>query len=154
MGVWILAGKKSELLYLLELAGAGILLGRSSIVSGWYMHDYHWEWFWGPVRLIVVLILLTDLTQKTIALPECPAWVFAAFLMLYVASGIYLLEIGVTRTSEGVAQLENYRRFAVQMLGPGAIRLVPGSVVAGDEEFANSLRSRKTNIRLPDGLCL
>lgn len=135
VGVWIWFGKRSELIYLWSLLAAGIALSRSSIVTGWYLHEYHWDWFWWPVRLIIVLVLIADFSRKRIALPEFFPWGCAGFLILYVASGVYLVQIGVSRTSDGVAQLENYRRYAAQQLGRGAIRLAPGSIIAGDEGF-------------------
>jgi len=146
VGIWIWTGKKSELIYLWSLLAAGILLSNSSIVSGWYLHEYHWIWFWWPVRLIIVLVTVADFFRKRMVLPKGFAWILTVFLILYVASGAYLREISVSRTPEGVAQLENYRRYAAQMLAQGAIRLAPGSIIAGDDGFCE-LASIAQNLR-------
>jgi hypothetical protein len=51
-------------------------------------------------------------------------------------SGIYLLAIDVTRTRFGVRQRDDFIRYGAQRMVPGVPPLIPRSVVAGSESFA------------------
>jgi hypothetical protein len=49
---------------------------------------------------------------------------------------MYLLAIDITRTRFGVHQREDFVRYSAQRMAPGVAPLIPRSVVAGSESFA------------------
>jgi hypothetical protein len=132
---WIRKNNKFELLYLVSLVIAGILLGYSGKVTGVFFHEYHFEWLWWPLRLILLLIVIATIAQPWIARWSRSRLVFPLFALLYLISGIYLLTIDVTRSSFGIQQTTDFIRYYAQRMVPGIPPLIPRSVVAGSESF-------------------
>jgi hypothetical protein len=134
--LWIRKNRRFELLYLASLAIAGILLGYSGRITGLFYHEYHFQWLWWPLRLILVLIVIATIAQPCIARWPRVRLVFPLFAILYLISGMYLLAIDVTRSRFGVQQREDFVKYSAQRMVPGVAPLIPRSVVAGSESFA------------------
>jgi hypothetical protein len=134
--LWIRKNGRFELLYLVSLMIAGILLGYSGKITGLFYHEYHYQWLWWPIRLILVLIVIATIAQPWIARWPSARLIFPAFAILYLISGMYLLAIDVTRTRFGVRQRDDFVRYSTQRMVPGVPPLIPRSVVAGSESFA------------------
>jgi hypothetical protein len=118
-----------------SLAVAGILLSRSRVITGIFFHEYHYDWLWTPVRLVLVLIAVVGISSARYQwLPAGKRMVWTA-LALYFAGGVYLSAICVTRTWSGIELLQNYQRFKAQRSTVSAKPLVAGSTVAGADDF-------------------
>jgi hypothetical protein len=135
VALWILKSKRFELVYAWSLVAGGILLSRSRVVTGIFFHEYHYDWLWAPVRVMLVLITIVSILSTRFQWRPFAAWVFWSALMLYFAGGVYLAAICVTRTWSGADQLRNYMRYKSQRLAKGVKPLLPGSMIAGDEAF-------------------
>jgi hypothetical protein len=135
VGLWIWTTSKVELTYLWSLAAAGILLGCSPLITGIFMHAYHWTWLMLPIRAILVLLLVaTVVTEKVRRLPAFN-WAFTTLVAFYFIGGLYLAAIVVTRTKRGAEQLNDYTKYRSQRLLPGVNSLTSNSVIAGDDDF-------------------
>jgi hypothetical protein len=134
--LWIRKNGRFELLYLVSLVIAGILLGYSGRITGLFYHEYHFQWLWWPIRLVLVLIVIATIAQPRIARWPRARLVFPVFAIIYLISGMYLLAIDITRTRFGVHQREDFVRYSAQRMAPGVAPLIPRSVVAGSESFA------------------
>jgi hypothetical protein len=136
-GFWIWRIRKRELVFLWSLYAAGIALSRSSVVTGIYLHGYHWDWLWLPIRMILILLLVASSLQYQVRPRPLVKWVSIGFVTLYLASAIYLAAIDVTRTRPGVTQLDDYIRYQAQRQSRSAPSLAPSSVIAGSYEYCN-----------------
>jgi hypothetical protein len=132
---WIRKSKRFDLLYAWSLVAAGILLSRSRIVSGICFHEYHYDWLWAPIRGALVLIVVLSIVNLRYRWRPAIAATCWALLTLYFAGGVYLAAICVTRTSFGVAQVENYVQYKAQRMSGAVEPLVPGATIAGDDGF-------------------
>ncbi|HEY6298692.1 MAG TPA: hypothetical protein VIW95_03525 [Candidatus Binatus sp.] len=135
VGLWIWRTRRVELIYLLSLMIAGILLSDSRLIAGISFHEYHFEWLWWPVRLVLILIVIATVAEPWI--PRRPKYVIAlsTFVLLYLLGAIYLNAIEVTRTRFGNQQLDDFVRYRTQRMAPGVAPLIPRSIVAGSEHF-------------------
>jgi hypothetical protein len=135
LGLWIWKTRRFELIYLLSLIIAGVLLSDSRLITGIAFHEYHYEWLWWPVRLVLVLIVIATVAEHWIANRPKYAIAFASFLIVYFVGAIYLNAIEVTRTVFGNQQLGDFVKYSAQRIAPAVAPLVPQSVVAGSEPF-------------------
>jgi hypothetical protein len=135
IAIWIRKTGRFDLIYMLGLLIAGMLLGDSRLITGIHFHEYHFEWLWWPIRLILVLIVLATLVQSRISRRSWYGLAFASFTMLYFICAIYLNAIEVTRTRFGIRQREDFLRYRSQRMTPGVVSLIPQSVLAGSEYF-------------------
>jgi hypothetical protein len=136
VGLWIWTTGAPELTYLWSLAAAGILLGCSPLLTGAFLHAYHWTWLMLPIRMILALIMIATIAKER--LPWLPAfnWAAPVLLTIYLAGGIYLTAITLARTADGVGKIENYSKYRSQRLVAGVNPLAPNSVIAGDDRFS------------------
>jgi hypothetical protein len=134
-GLWIWRSGRSDLIYLWSLLTAGVLLSRSRVVTGLYLHAYHWNWLWAPFRVILVLVVGFAILRTAIKPRPIVTALGSAFVVLFFLSGMYLATICVTRTQSGVALLRNYERYSAQRLHPNSAPLMPESTIAGSEKF-------------------
>jgi len=135
VGLWIWTTSALELTYLWSLAVAGILLGSSPLLTGAFLHAYHWTWLMLPIRMILALIMIAMLAKERLRWLPIFNWTVPTLLVIYLAGGIYLTAITLTRTESGTAKLENYARYRSQRLVQGVNPLAPDSVIAGDDRF-------------------
>ena len=119
-GLWIWRTGRFELIYLLSLVIAGILLGYGRLITGITFHEYHYNWHWWPIRMILLLIVIAIVAGPRI--PRRSKWgiAFAAFAMLYLVSAIYLNAIDITRDRGSRQQIQDFVRYRAQRLGPGS----------------------------------
>ena len=136
MGLWIWSTGALELTYLWSLAAAGILLGCSPLLTGAFLHAYHWTWLMLPVRMILALIAIVMIARERVRWIPVFNWALPSLLAIYLIGGIYLTAITLTRTGDGAAKIENYARYRSQRLVPGVSPLAPDSVIAGDDRFS------------------
>ena len=61
--VVIWKSRRFDLLYGWSLVAGGILLSRSRVVSGIFFHEYHYDWLWTPIRLVLVLIVAMSIVS-------------------------------------------------------------------------------------------
>ncbi len=118
-----------------------------------FFHEYHYDWLWMPVRLTLVLIAVVSILSARLQWRPFATRICWAVLMLYFAGGVYLSAICVTRTQSGVNQLRNYMRYKSQRLAAGVKPLVPGSMVAGGDEFCE-LSAVAENQRVLSGVAV
>ena len=104
-------------------------------MSGIFFHEYHYDWLWAPIRMVLLLIVAVSILSTRFRLRPAAVSICWAALMLYFASGVYLASICVTRTWSGVDQLRNYTRYKAQRLDPAVTPLVARATVAGDDAF-------------------
>jgi hypothetical protein len=134
--IWIWRARKPEIIYLWSLLVAGILLSHSSMITGVFLHEYHWDWFSWPVQFILFLVVIAEAVEGKIAQSRSLIWPGFAFLSIYFASAIYLLAYDIeSGTSDVSRMIGRYEKYQIQRLAPGTNALVPRSTVAGDEEF-------------------
>ena len=136
VGFWIWASSTRELTYLWSLWAAGILLGCSPLLTGAFLHAYHWTWLVLPIRMTVALIMIATLAKDRLRSLAAFNWAWPPLLAIYLLGGIYLTAITLTRTADGAAKLENYSRYRSQRLVAGVKPLAPDSVIAGDDRFS------------------
>lgn len=134
-GLWIWKSGRFDLIYLWSLLAGGILLSRSQIVTGIFLHGYHWDWLWAPFRMILVLVIGFAILKPVLKTRPIVTVACATFVALFFLSGVYLATICVTRTPSGIALINNYQRYLAQRLRPNSVSLVPGSTIAGSENF-------------------
>ncbi|HTT77563.1 MAG TPA: hypothetical protein VMF50_16495 [Candidatus Binataceae bacterium] len=134
-GIWILLRQRRDLAYLWALAVAALLLSDSARITGIELHNGHWSFVWGPLlNGLFLLILATEIR---------PFWrhewaiVCAVAVTVYAAAGIYMRAAEALETREGVVIRAGLRAYQAQRMGPGIPRLAPGSVIGGDELFAD-----------------
>ena len=60
---WIWKSRRFDLLYVWSLVAGGILLSRSRVISGIFFHEYHYDWLWTPIRLVLVLIVAMSIVS-------------------------------------------------------------------------------------------
>jgi hypothetical protein len=133
--VWIWTSERRDLIYLLSLAFAGITLSRSRAITGVFFHEYHYTWFWTPVRLILVLIIAASLIgarYRPRIFLSIGLWIFIA---LYLAGGAYIAAICTTRTPFGINQVRSYIKYKDQRILTKAAPLSSGATIAGDDSF-------------------
>lgn len=153
MGLWIWSTRTLELTYLWSLAAAGILLGCSPLLTGAFLHAYHWTWLMLPVRVILALIVIAMIARERVRWIPMFNWALPAVVVIQLIGGIYLTAITLTRTEDGVAKIENYARYRSQRLVPAVKPLAPDSVIAGDDRFSE-LASIGENQRALSGVFL
>jgi hypothetical protein len=136
VGLWIWTTRALELTYLWSLAAAGILLGCSPLLTGAFLHAYHWIWLMLPIRMTLALIVIAMLAKERLRWLPAFNWALPTMLVIYLVGGIYLTAITLTRTDDGAAKLESYTRYRSQRLVPGVNPLASGSVIAGDDRFS------------------
>ncbi len=136
-GLWIWKSRSSDLIYLWSMVTGGILLSRSRVATGLYLHAYHWDWLWEPFRVILVLLIGFAILRPLIFRWRLATLLGSAFVSLFFLSGVYLSAISVTRTRGGSDRLENYERYQAQRLAVGAKPLAPDSTIAGSGEFCD-----------------
>ncbi|HVA39251.1 MAG TPA: hypothetical protein VNF49_01190, partial [Candidatus Binataceae bacterium] len=133
---WIWKSKRFDLVYPWSLVAGGILLSRSRVVSGVFFHEYHYDWLWTPIRLVLVLIVAVSIASGRFRWRPLAASICWSAVMLYLAGGVYLAAICVTRTWSGVEEVRNYTRYRSQRLAAVGVKpLVAGATVAGDVWF-------------------
>jgi hypothetical protein len=129
LGYWIWRNQRYDLIYLWSLAVAGVLLTRQSLVTGIFIHDFHWQWLWPPFRTILLVIVLT------------PFW--RSFLrrraILCAASVAMLVYIGfapkIFWTISDPQLRDAYIKYQAQRMQTRNDLLAPGSMIAGEETF-------------------
>jgi hypothetical protein len=153
MGLWIWTTRTLELTYVWSLAAAGILLGCSPLLTGAFLHAYHWIWLMLPIRMILALIVVGMIAKERLRWLPVFNWALPTLLAIYLLGGIYLTAITLTRTGDGALKLENYARYRAQRLVPGVSPLAPDSVIAGDDRFSE-LATIGENLRALSGVFL
>jgi hypothetical protein len=134
IGGWIALRRRSDLIYLWALAPAALALSDSARVTGVELHNGHWSYVWGPMINILLLIILVTEMQ--------PYWrrqwttACAVAVAMYVMTGVYLRAQEGMKTHEGAVIREELRAYEAQRMRTGIPPLEPGSVIAGDELFA------------------
>jgi hypothetical protein len=134
-GWWIWKSGRFDLVYVWSLVAGGMLLSRSRAMNGIFFHEYHYDWLWAPIRMVLLLIVAVSIVSTRFRLRPAAVSICWAALMLYFAGGVYLASICVTRTWSGVDQLRNYTRYKAQRLDPAVTPLVARATVAGDDAF-------------------
>ena len=135
IALWIWKSKRFDLAYLWSLAAGGMLLSRSRAVSGIFFHEYHYDWLWTPIRLVLVLIVALAIVSGRCRWRPTAAAICWAGLTLYFAGGVYLAAICVTRTWSGIDQVRNYIQYKAQRLAGPAKPLARRATIAGDDAF-------------------
>jgi len=150
LGVWIWRTRRFELIYLWSLIAGGILLSRSRVLTGIYFHEYHYDWQWTPLRLVLVLIAAVSIVNARWRPHRAWASLCWIAVMLYFVGGVYVSAICVTRTWFGVAYVRNYLHYRAQR-STGPIRpMTPGATIAGDDGFCE-IAAVAENLRVLGG---
>lgn len=134
-GLWIWKSGRFDLIYLWSLLAGGILLSRTQVVTGIFLHGYHWDWLWAPFRMILVLVIGFAIVERVLESRPIVTAACGIFAALFFLSGIYLVTICVARTPAGITLVSNYHRYRAQRLRPNSVPLAPGSTIAGSENF-------------------
>jgi hypothetical protein len=142
---WIWKSRRFDLLYAWSLVAGGILLSRSRVISGICFHEYHYDWLWTPIRGALVLIVAMIIVNVRFRWRPAAAAICWTLLMLYLAGGVYLAAICVTRTWSGVEQVRNYTRYKTQRMAGAVKPLAPGATIAGDDGFCQVAAVAKTS---------
>ena len=127
--------RRRDLIHVWALGAAGLALYDSQIVTGITVENYHWLYVWGPCLSFLLCLMVAAL------LPEHGNRARIAFACLLAAAladvgaGIWLRSVESLRNRGTQQLLANYRRYRDQRLVPGAAKLVPNAVVAGDTPF-------------------
>ena len=78
MVIW--KSRRFDLLYVWSLVAGGILLSRSRVVSGIFFHEYHYDWLWTPIRLVLVLIVAMSIASARFR--WCPVAVAICWMLV------------------------------------------------------------------------
>ncbi len=135
--IWIWRTKRSDLVGLWSLAAAGLLLSRSRLITGIYLHDYHWDWFWLPLLTVLLVVMAANSIPKRMANSVAFIWLCPAFLMVYLGIGVYLTAEATVRTATGAGFIEEYQQYRAQRRVPGVQPLAPLSTIAGENDFCD-----------------
>jgi hypothetical protein len=133
--IWIVLRERWDLVYLWALGVSALALSDSARITGIELHNGHWSYVWGPVLTISFLVVLVTELH--------PYWrrewtaACALAVTVYVASGCYLRVEEALKTHEAVVIRDGLRDYRAQRMRGGVQPLEPGSVVAGDELFAD-----------------
>jgi hypothetical protein len=136
LGYWMWREKHSDLIYLWSFAAGGILLGRERLLSGIYLHEYHWDWLWPILATAVLLVAGTRVGGKYIRGRRIMIVMVSAALLVYVLSAVHLASVFAQMNwTTGVPRdFLNYRQ---QRMRTAVTTLAPGSLIAGDEVFCD-----------------
>lgn len=131
---WVIF-RRQDLVYIWALAAAAILLTNHQIVTGLQIQNFHWNYCYGPVLSLLVILIFIDITSL-IQLWKKPLMVAGiALTSLYLTTGFWLRSVEVTQTKESVELTNNYHKYSKQRINQSNVRLEPRSVIAGDQEF-------------------
>ncbi|MBX6314799.1 MAG: hypothetical protein IRY99_18060 [Isosphaeraceae bacterium] len=135
--VWVLR-RRRDLIYLWALTTAGMVLANHQILSGLQIQNFHWLYYvaWWGLGLLLYLAIAGELFARS-ARSRLAAGGLFALCVIYLASGLWLRALEATRTPASRAALTECQHYREQRFEPGAPRLVPNSVVAGDLAFVD-----------------
>jgi hypothetical protein len=129
LGYWIWRERKYDLIYLWSLALGGVVLGRQGLVTGDFLHEYHWDWLWPPFRTILVIIVLAPLWRLVL---QRRALAWATVLMVVAYAGLGPQVAGASFDPD---LADAYVKYRAQRMEAPATPLARDSVIAGDVRF-------------------
>ena len=129
--------RRRDLLYLAALVASGLALATNQVVTGMQIQNWHYDYVWGSGLSILLAVLAADGLGRFGPRPKWATVAIAALVGLDLAGGAWLRAYEVTRRGETLRINRTYRDYRAQRFRPGAPRLAPGAVVAGDLDFGD-----------------
>jgi hypothetical protein len=131
---WVILRRK-DLVHLWALASAALILTNHQIVTGLQIQNFHWNYCYGPVLSLLVILIFIDIASL-IQLWKKPLMVSGiALISLYLTTGFWLRSVEVTQTKESVQLTTNYHKYSNQRFNQLNVSLEPRSVIAGEQQF-------------------
>jgi hypothetical protein len=132
--VWI---RRRDLFPLATIAASGWVLVNHTLITGLQIQNDHWRLhIIGPMlTLLPVLIVLGLTTHLAGRSRRVACWALCIVSGLDVTSGFVIRAAEATSATGPRKQMEVQLRYRARRRSPGAARMEPNAVVAGDEGF-------------------
>ncbi|RUR79699.1 hypothetical protein PCC6912_32350 [Chlorogloeopsis fritschii PCC 6912] len=134
--LWVIFRRK-DLIHLWALAASALLLTNHQIVTGLQIQNFHWNYCYGPVISLLLIVIVTELIPLINFWKKPLLLCGIALSSLYITTGIWLRSVEVTQTKESVELTNNYHKYYQQRFKDSNFRLEPRAVVAGKKEFVD-----------------
>jgi hypothetical protein len=132
---WFLASGNHQLTYLWCLAVAGFALSHSFMITGIYLHDYHWEWFACPIFSVLLCLAAATVVTGKVRFSPALGWMWGIWVVSFSLTGLYVSTVGMG-VRDYVEPLRDYAQYKAQRFGrKGAAVLNPRTMIAGDDRF-------------------
>ncbi len=143
--VWVLA-RRRDLIYLWAVCASGLLLLNHQLVTGLQLENFHWNYAWTPVMMLLLWLIAIGFPTKRPIRDGRWAWVVLSAAIAFYGLGLWLRGVEATRSAGVVELLDVYGHYRDQRMTERAPRLDPNAVTAGDRrfvEFATILENQR-----------
>ena len=99
IAAWWVWRYRREYLYVVGMAGAGLLLLNHQVITGLQIQNFHYLYVCGPLASLLCLLVVRDLCQKVPRLQSRPiAFTLAGVVAVIFTTGIWLRALETTHT--------------------------------------------------------
>ena len=137
VGAWIYLSRNYQWIFLYCMAAVGTLLSYSSMLTGVYLLDYHWNWLAGPVFTLLLYVTLGGFVTARLRFSGLLGIAWSVCVGLVFLSGLWLSIEDLRERPEIGGLMRNYAEYAAQRQGGDTPRLEPRAMVGGDDRFCD-----------------
>ncbi len=133
--IWMVARRQREMIFLWCVVVGGFVLSASSMVTGVYLHDYHWNWFARPAFEVLLSIAVAKIVLQRVRFTSfvCGAW--GAWVVAFAATGVAGSILVVRADPYVTIQLRDYSQYLIQASSQMPDELRHGAIIAGDDAY-------------------
>jgi hypothetical protein len=129
---WFLVSRNHQMIYLWCLAAAGFALSYSFMVTGIYLHAYHWRWLARPIFSVLLCLAAATIVTGKVRCSPALGWMFGIWVVSFFLTGLYVSTLEVRGMRD---ELRNYSQYKAQRLGRKAAALNPRTMIGGDDRY-------------------